>query len=130
MTRPLWIWARPDARIDLDAIKRAKAALDLDFKIIPCDLNADAVVELSFETRVLAIGSPPPWIFDYWLLAEASSDEEWREALAWVLGDFEDWQATTVLDTVQATFGPGTREISADEQESETRMSNYLNYVE
>lgn len=63
--------------------------------------------------RILAIGSPPPWLCDYALVGEPTP-ERLKPALEWALGLKEDDRAMTILKKLQHIFGPETREIFND----------------
>lgn len=117
--RPLWLYAEAD--VDLEPIKAAKAALDLPFRVKPVD-----VTEHDRGVRVLAVGAKPGWLADFYLVAERDSPERLQAALAWVLGDGDDPDATTVGDTICAIFGEGTREITPEELASERAWAAYF----
>lgn len=121
--RDLYIWSQ-EHPVDLAPIKAAKAKLALDFQVRPV-----AVTEASdlpaWESRVLAIGSRPPFLCDYALTTPRTSEEGWLRAVVWVLGRNDDPKATYILDTLTAAFGPGVREISPEEQEARQRLREY-----
>lgn len=121
MTRlQIWSFERPDLALVIEA----KAQV-LNEKVFPAyprsfeDLPA-------LDARVLAIGSRPPFLCDYALTSERTSLEGMVRALRWVLGvESDDPKATTILDTMTAAFGPGTREIPLEEQEAMQRLRDY-----
>jgi len=126
--KPLYIWS--ESKADLAPVKAAKLALGIESKVIP--MGATTLVDLpDLNTRVLAIGTRPPFICEYALTTAGTSDAGWQRALSWVLGETEyDPKATTIEDIMVSTFGPGTREISAEELESERKMRAYVNREE
>lgn len=119
--RPLWIHAADDIEPDMAAIKAAKAALNLPFKVKPVGVS-----EHDFGVRILAIGAKPTWLADFFLVGARESHARWQQALAWALGDGEDGEATTVSDTVCAIFGEGTRQITPEELASERAWRDYF----
>lgn len=64
--------------------------------------------------RILAIGSPPPFLCDYALVGEPTP-ERLQIALEWVLGLREDSRGMTVLKKLQQIFGPETVEVFDEE---------------
>lgn len=125
-TRPLPIWAAERDQVDLAPIRKAKEALGLPFKVVPWWVPAPDGRAGIPDFRVLALGTRPPWICDYALVNGRGGDAGLQAALAWVLGDHEHPRATTVLDILSATFGPGVREISPEELEAEEKFRLYL----
>ena len=67
--------------------------------------------------RVLAIGTPPPFLCDY-ALVETSTSPGLQKALEWTLGLREDERGMTVLKKLQQIFGAETMEIFDDNQTS------------
>jgi len=120
----LYIWSGEE-RADLAPIKAAKAALNVDRVVKP--VGVTSIEQLpSLDTRVLAVGSRPPFLCEYALTSERTSPEGWQRALSWVLGiTVDDPKATTVLDILTSTFGPGMKEISAEELAAEEKMAAY-----
>lgn len=111
------IYAGPS--FTLDRLREVKAGLDLP-KAMPVDAT------YSTTERILAVGMKPPFLCDYYLVAETSNVEELQRALRWVLGTEADPNATLLIDELQEAM-PGIREISPEEQESERR---YIAYIE
>jgi hypothetical protein len=121
--RPLWIHIEDWKRVPLEALKAAKASLDLPYKIVPEWLDPNILP----GARVLAIGSKPKWICDYWLIADRPEPIELARALGWALGETAaSPRATTVVDILQDAM-PGTREILPEELESERRLRAFVN---
>jgi len=122
----LHIW-HGERRADLAPVKAAKLALNIERKVWPVDVRSLADLP-SLDSRVLAIGSRPTFICDYALTSERTSPAGWERALSWVLGVTEhDDKATTIEDVMVSIFGPGTRELSEAELESERKMAAYIN---
>lgn len=115
---PLPIYA-PGIEVDLEPIKAAKAALDLPIKVKPVD------AERTRGLRVLAY-EKPDWLCDFFLVSEATPPERLQRALAWVLSDVEDEEATTTLDTLNVVFGGGVVEIMPEELASERAWADYF----
>lgn len=117
--RPLPIYRPPGAVLDLEPVKRAKAALGVDYRVIPAGPSEGA--------RVLAFGKPD-WACDFFLVSEHTNDERMQRALAWVLGEVEDDpEATLAVDTLGVIFGDGVREITPEELASEQAWADYFN---
>lgn len=125
MTETKWLpmYARVNAFVDMQAIKDAKAATGLDLKVYPVSVTEENVANVD---RALAIGAIPPWNINYFLVAENASHDELTQALRWVLTDEEDWEATLVIDQLQAAMST-IREIPEAELVAEKKMSDYLN---
>lgn len=131
--RALYIWSG-GVKADLAPIKAAKERLiyerdHLDgFRDVPALIRPIAVSATEpppVGVRVLAIGTRPPWLCDYFLVSETSSQEEWIRAFCWVVEiSATDSAATKVADTL-GSFWPGIREVSAEEQESERRLAAF-----
>lgn len=64
--------------------------------------------------RVLAIGTPPPFLCDY-ALVETSTSPGLQKALEWTLELCEDERGMTVLKKLQQIFGAETREITDED---------------
>lgn len=132
----LHIW-HASGPADLTPIKAAKARLeyerdhldgwrDLPDKIRPVAVASSSDLPNYLETRVLAVGSRPPFLCEYALVTERTSPEGYVRALCWVLGISRiDEKATTILDTMTAIFGPGTREVTTEELEARKRLRDY-----
>jgi hypothetical protein len=128
---PLYIWSQQKA--DLTPVKAAKAVLErIDGEIgrvIPI-----AVKSLSdlpdLDARVLAIGSRPPFICNYALVGERTSEEGFVRALRWIFRGpgWDDPKATTLDDILTAAFppDPGTgampQMVPVEELEAERRL--------
>lgn len=112
---------------DLTPIKQAKQALNVDFTVKPVAVFSDGENDLpDLNSRVLAVGSRPPFLCDYALTSERTGPEGWQRALRWVLRlEESDPKATTILDTLTAAFGPGVREVSPEELEANQRLRDY-----
>lgn len=110
-------WATEDR--DLSRIKAAKLALGIPYTVYPSTASA------STNARILAVGGHPPFLCDYALVSPSSGPEGVQAALSWVLGDHEDPRATLILDTLRHVFGPGVRELTADELAAEERLAAY-----
>lgn len=128
--RPLYIWSG-DTAADLAPVKAAKVALGIQEKVIPFGLDKFGRkpdgTSISLHARVLAIGFRPPFICEHALVRETTTAEGFQRALSWVLGLTEvDPKANTVVDAMVAIFGPGTREVTREELESERKMVAYL----
>lgn len=124
--RPLFIWAGGNPT-DLAKIKTAKEALDDGItevpKVRPVNCSHWGADGLTFDHRVLAIGSKPPFIIDYFLVGDDAGPKEFERALAWVLQlvDYDE-RANHVHDTMASIFGPGTREIPQEEQDANAKL--------
>lgn len=120
----LLIWHR-EGEADLTPIKAAKAALAVDFTVRPVAIRSHEDVA-TFDDRVLAVGTRPPFLCDYALTSERTSPEGWQRALRWVLHLEEfDPKATTILDTLTSAFGAGVREIPQEEIDGLRRLREY-----
>lgn len=106
-------------RVPRESIFQAKQALFIT------DLLMPRTAEPATNKRILAIGSKPDWICDYYLVAINATQIEWMTALRWVLGDEDAPGATTVSQMMQDAM-PGAREISEAELESERRFRAYV----
>lgn len=116
----LYIWAA-EHPVDLSPLKEAKANLiEFDDTIRP-----NVADELLLNERVIAIGTRPAWLCDYYLVAEDASIDEWTDALAWALGLSEDRKATSIVDTLTSHFGAGVREVPPEELEARQRLRDY-----
>ncbi|MDF2915886.1 MAG: hypothetical protein K0S70_103 [Microbacterium sp.] len=125
----LFIWAGGEP-IDLAKVKAAKAELDDGITEVPTvrpvNCGALGAQGLTFDDRVLAIGSAPPFLCDFFLVGEEAGPEEFTRALAWVLNIVEhDDRANAMGDTLKAVFGPGTREVPQEEIDAKRRLHEY-----
>lgn len=131
---PLYIWSGGEPT-DLSKVKAAKHALETDEfvpwgvplpKVRPVNCAHWGADGLTFDHRVLAVGSKPPFIIDYFLVGNDAGHEEFTRALAWVLKLVdEDERANLVIDTMTRIFGPGTREVSEEEQAAQQKLRDY-----
>jgi len=125
----LYIWSGGEP-MDLEKVKVGKAALDDGIteipKVIPMNCGEWGADGLSWDDRVLAVGSPPPFICDYFLVGDDAGHEEFTRALAWVLRIVDDDErANLTLDTMTGIFGPGTREVTQEEQDAHRKLREY-----
>jgi hypothetical protein len=133
-TWDLFIWSGGEPT-DLSKVRAAKAELESDEfnpwatplpKVRPVNCGPQGLPDTTLDARVLAIGSPPPFICHYFLVGEDAGQEEFTRAMTWVLGLVEeDERANMVIDTMRRVFGPETREISEEEQEATKRFRDY-----
>lgn len=129
---PLYIWSGAE-RADLSMVRQTVQLMRQSTgysipKVVPIGTSVQNPPPL--DARVLAIGAAPAYLCDFRLIDPAATPDEWWDALAWVMRLEEDGKATTLLDTIQATFGAKAREISADELVAEQKMSDYLNRMD
>lgn len=103
---PLAVWGNPEPG-DLEALKAAKAALQLPYLIVPVPAVAGS------PTRVLALRSAPPFIADFMGVRDPQAEpERLIEAMRWALDPrIENKSASLIVEQLQAVFGPGLREI-------------------
>ena len=126
----LFIWAGGEPT-DLAKVKAGKAALDDGItevpKVRPVNCAPWGAEGLNYlEDRVLAVGSKPPFLCDYFLVGDDAGPEEFTRALAWVLGLVEDDErANLIIDTMTRIFGPGTREVPPEELEAQRKFREY-----
>ena len=78
--RPLAIYPYPPAPEVLEAIKRAKAAMNLSFLVAPCE----AVIGGPVRVRATV---PPPFMADYALSLQPENSASLQAALRWVLDE-------------------------------------------
>lgn len=121
----LYIWTA-ERPVNMEPLKAAKLSLPIDETIKP--QYPQSLVDLpDLDTRVLAIGSRPPFLCAHALVTPRTSMGGWVRALSWSLGITEhDEKATTIVDTLTAAFGPGVREVPPDEIEGMQRLRDYL----
>lgn len=104
---PLALHPWPVPEEHLSVVRAAKAALNLPFRVSPCQ-----AVPAS-PTRVLALGSLPPFVCDCAPVSDPLNVESVKAALLWVLDPEQPLErGYTVVDYLQAAFGPGLREIT------------------
>lgn len=99
---PLAIWPHdiPDEQMDL--IRQAKAALNLPFRVLPSPAVPGS------PTRVLGMGSLPPFLCDCALVNDPTNPESVENALRWLLTAPEgDDRGFMALDYLNMWFGPG-----------------------
>lgn len=98
---PLPVFPHPPTPAQTQAIRAAKAALDLPFtvQIVPA-VPGSPVRVLAFEA--------PDFLCDYALVTNPANLEV---ALKWVLSDDVDERATLIIDQLRAIFGPDVREV-------------------
>lgn len=117
--RPLWIYD-PEGKMQHDALRAAKAALELPYRIVP-----ERLWEGDVEVRVLAWRTPP-FACAYALVTDRTRPDVLQKMLAWALGeDDENDAAMSVADVLTAWLGPGVREITAEELAAEQRFAEY-----
>ena len=130
----IYIWSH-EHPIDLAPLKAAKARLEYErdsldgWRDVPEKVKPVAVRGIEqlpgLDTRVLAVGSRPPFLCDYFLVSPDASPEEWVEAFVWVVTDYQNGRATTIVDTLTSHFGPGVREVPPEEIEGMQRLRDY-----
>lgn len=123
-TKELWIYIKDWGALDLGPIKEAKAALDLPFKVVPHQVFQRH--EIPLDARILAIDDKPEGFYDYVLVSSRTSVESMIEALRWVLTGEGAEIATTMAESLSEILGPGVREISQAELDSEKALRVYL----
>lgn len=129
----LFIWSGGEPA-DLAKVKAAKAQLESDEfnpwatplpKVRPVNCGPEGFGP-TLEDRVLAIGSAPPFLCHYYLVGADAGLEEFVAAMAWVLHlQDEDERGTTLLDTMTAVFGAGTREVGQEELDAKQKLRDY-----
>jgi len=121
---PLPIWLAEGDQLDMEKLRAAKAALELPYRIKPVDALRPG------DSRILAVGTRPPWLCDYYFIAPTASAEVWQAALRWVLGEVDDdWDATTVIDILSAMSHGPVRLIPQEELDGEAKFHDYVNGV-
>lgn len=102
----LLIFAPEGVDVDMGAIKDAKAALGLEYRVMPTEALP------GLDGRVLAFGGAPTWICPYFMLAPGTAGQELERALAWVLEEVgDDDRGTTILDVLNLELGPGVTDL-------------------
>lgn len=109
--RPLAIYAPGGA--PLAHIKQAKAALDLDFQVMPMQAVPGG------SERVLAF-APPTFICDHALVKRP---EALGAALLYVLRVNDDPRGTSMAKHLEQFFGPGVVELEPEPVESSVRFT-------
>lgn len=126
----LFIWSGGEP-MDLQKVKEGKDALDDGITEVPLVRPVNCASwghdDLDYLTdRVLAVGSRPPFLCDYFLVGEDAGPEEFTRALAWVLRIApDDDRANLMLDTMKRVFGPGVREVPDEELEARRKLREY-----
>lgn len=130
----LYIWSGGEPT-DLAKIKAAKAQIEDDEfnpwatplpKVTPTNCGHEGYPEMTWEDRVLAVGSRPPFICDYFLVGDDAGLDEFVRAMAWVLKlEAVDERANLVTDTLSAAFGGPVREVTPEEQEAAVKLREY-----
>lgn len=113
---PLPIFPYPVSKEDMDAIKAAKAAMGVDFKVLPRPAVPGS------PGRVLALREKPHWFTPYAPVGHPERAESMIAALEWVLLNTDDPRGVTDLQWLSELM-PGVREIEwtkADELERTT----------
>lgn len=114
-TRALPIWGTITTE-DMAALKQAKAALDVDFLIVPTQAIPGG------PSRIIALREPPPFLADFALIRDTSNPLATKAALSWALSvTVEDTRASLILNQMQAVFGPETKEIPYDPDDERNR---------
>lgn len=91
---------------DWDAIKRAKASLDLPFLVTPVRAVCGS------PGRILAIRAEPDWVDCEYAMVSDPQSSGLRQALEWIYSDKEDKRAMNTLKILQKILGPGVREVT------------------
>lgn len=107
---PLPIFPYPVSKEDMDAIKAAKASMNVDFKVLPRPAVPGS------PGRVLALREKPSWFTAYAPVAHPERPESMKAALEWVLSDKDDPRGVTDVQWLQELM-PGAREIEWTELE-------------
>lgn len=113
---PLPIYPYPVSKEDMDAIKAAKAAMNVDFKVLPRPAVPGS------PGRVLALREKPNWFTSYAPVGHPERPESMKAALEWVLSDKDDPRGVTDVQWLNELM-PGVREVewtNADELEATT----------
>lgn len=104
--RPLPIYPWPVDPAALELVKRAKAELETQFKVVPVRALPGS------PGRMLALGVKPNFVCDYAPVVDPSNYTSVKNALSWVLDETQDVErGVTVLDCLKEIFGPQTREL-------------------
>lgn len=105
--RPLPIWQDNVLSMeDVERIKAAKRALELPYMVQLAHAASEG------ESRVLAIGTPPPFACDYFLI-ESTLDSNLQDAVAWTLGEAEDdFRIVTMVEMLSEWLGDEVTEVT------------------
>lgn len=129
LAAPFFIYSgEGDDLPDLAPIKLAKATLDAEGtfpKVRPVRITLENRFEFDAD-RVLCIGYRLPWACDYALITPSTAEAGWLRAVKWMLTGEPDPKVTTVTDFLNSYLGPGVREMSAAELESERKMRAFI----
>lgn len=104
---PLPVYPHKPTGADLELIKQAKRALNVDILITPVDAVPGS------PGRILALRDGVPWLADHALVRNPTV-ESITSALGYCLGLNDDPRATTVIKVLKEVFGEETREIATD----------------
>jgi len=112
-TRILHLYPWPFPRQALEAVRSAKAALDLPFLVKPQPARPGV--------RVLC-SEPPPFAADY-AIVRGDDPESWRWALEWSVTDRVDERSTSMAGWLSAQFGAEVRELAPEPLEQRVSFS-------
>ena len=118
ITKPLYIYPFPLEPDVLELVKSAKAALELDFLVLPMAAHPGC------NGRVLAIGTPPPFLKDHALIRDPRNAEAMMAGLEWAVTSIEDTRATLVGDMLGQIFGAEVKELSREQVAFENISKN------
>ena len=104
---PLPVYPHKPTGTDLEFLKEAKKALNVDILITPVDAVPGS------PGRILALREPLPWLADHALVKNPTL-ESVTAALSYCMGLNDDPRATTVIKVLREAFGEETREIAED----------------
>lgn len=105
---PLPIYAPDPSLVNMEALRRAKQALGVDFLVKPVKAVPGG------SDRVLSIGSEhAPWAVDS-IGVRTCDSPGLVDALRYVLCGAEDKRARTILGWLRGIFGAGVNEITGD----------------
>ena len=104
---PIAVWPNKPVLHDMEMLKKAKANIKTDIKMIPVDAVPGS------PGRILALRESPPFLCDHALVRNPTV-ESLTAALSYCLGLNDDPRATTVLKVLKEAFGEETREIAND----------------
>jgi len=114
------LWPYPLAPEDLELVKQAKAALDLDVQLKP----RGAVI--GGEGRILALREPPPWITwdGYALVRDPENPGAMQAALRWAATSETDPRAVTQLGQLRGLLGGDVKELDPRQIARENMSKN------
>ena len=119
--RNLYIYGQPD----MSRIKEAKASLNLDYLVIPVNLNTPAAWDKRQWDRVLAWGVTPSNACDYAPVSDKTSSDGLVAAMRWVLGEVEeDPRAVSASGWLNKILGPGVKEWTSGQVEEYTHSED------